>query len=67
MPDELFVDTNVLVYAHDLDAGEKHNVARELVAQLWAEVPLPWLSVQVLQELLATMKRKEVPSEEIKE
>mgnify|MGYP000738917463 CR=1 FL=1 len=24
MNDKTFVDTNVLVYAHDLDAGEKH-------------------------------------------
>ena len=32
---EIFVDTNVLVYAHDADAGKKHLTARELVSQLW--------------------------------
>jgi predicted nucleic acid-binding protein len=35
MSDRAFVDTNVLVYAHDLDAGERHVVAARLVAELW--------------------------------
>jgi hypothetical protein len=30
-----FVDTNILVYAHDLAAGEKHARARSLVERLW--------------------------------
>jgi predicted nucleic acid-binding protein len=36
MSDKVFVDTNVLVYAHDLDAGERHDVAARLVSDLWA-------------------------------
>lgn len=32
-----FVDTNVLIYAHDLDAKEKHAIAKETLAGLWAE------------------------------
>jgi predicted nucleic acid-binding protein len=29
-----FVDTNILVYAEDRDAGRKHEVARDLIVQL---------------------------------
>ena len=31
-----FVDTNVLIYAHDQSAGEKHNRARQLLI-VWSE------------------------------
>jgi len=58
MPADLFIDTNVLVYAHDADAGEKHEEAKQLLTELWHSKPLPWLSVQVLQELLVTLRRK---------
>ena len=60
MSANLFIDTNILVYAHDLDAGEKHTKAKDLVASLWMSKPLPWISVQVLQELLVTLRRKGV-------
>ncbi len=30
-----FVDTNILVYAHDRSAGEKHHKAQELLSELW--------------------------------
>lgn len=30
-----FVDTNVLVYAHDRSAGEKHARAKALIVELW--------------------------------
>lgn len=52
-----FVDTNVLVYAHDRSAGEKHTRARELVLALW-ESGDGCLSVQVLQEFYVTVTRK---------
>ena len=29
------VDTNILVYAHDLDAGEKNALAKEIVFDFW--------------------------------
>ena len=29
--DRTFVDTNVLIYAHDVDAGRKHDVAKDLL------------------------------------
>jgi predicted nucleic acid-binding protein len=52
-----FVDTNVLVYAEDLDAGGKHSIARDLVADLWRSGD-GVLSVQVLQELFVNITRK---------
>lgn len=47
--DRQFVDTNVLVYAHDTSAGEKHARAKALVTELWQSAN-GCLSVQVLQE-----------------
>ena len=52
-----FVDTNVLVYAHDGTAGTKGRRARELVQDLW-RTGEGCLSVQVLQELFVTLTRK---------
>lgn len=52
-----FVDTNILVYAHDETAGEKHHRARSLLAELW-ESGGGCLSVQVLQEFFVTVTRK---------
>jgi predicted nucleic acid-binding protein len=64
MPAEAFVDTNVLVYAHDLDAGKKHECAKRLISDFWHSKPVPWISVQVLQELLVTLQRKGVAAPE---
>lgn len=52
-----FVDTNILVYAEDKDAKSKHEVARDLVADLW-RTREGVLSVQVLQEFFVTVTRK---------
>ena len=52
-----FVDTNVLLYAHDGSAGIKQEQARALVEQLW-ESREGCLSVQVLQEFFVTTTRK---------
>ena len=52
-----FVDTNVLIYAHDRSAGEKHLRARELVTGLW-ESGEGCLSIQVLQEFYVNVTRK---------
>lgn len=49
MSDEVtFIDTNVLVYGYDADAGTKHEKARTLLAGLWNE-QAGVLSTQVLQ------------------
>jgi predicted nucleic acid-binding protein len=52
-----FVDTNVLVYAHDRGSGERHAIARDLVARLWQDRS-GVLSTQVLQELYVKVRRK---------
>ena len=52
-----FVDTNVLVYAHDKDQGTKHERAGEIVAVLW-ERRTGLISTQVLQEFYETVTRK---------
>jgi len=52
-----FVDTNVLIYAHDQSAGEKHLRARALLADLWNDSN-GCLSVQVLQEFYVNITRK---------
>ncbi len=52
-----FVDTNVLVYAHDRSGGEKHRVALELLSQLWEERTAA-VSTQVLQELYVNLRKK---------
>jgi len=57
MTDRVFVDTNVLIYAHDLDAGLKHDRAVSLVSDLW-EKENGILSVQVLQEFYVNVTRK---------
>jgi len=60
MSDKTFVDTNVLIYAHDLDAGAKHGVAKNVLAELWTERS-GVLSPQVLQEFYVNVTRK-IPS-----
>ncbi|MBI3472241.1 MAG: PIN domain-containing protein, partial [Candidatus Solibacter usitatus] len=52
-----FVDTNVLVYAHDASAGEKRSVARSLLERLWNRGEA-CASIQVLQEFYVTVTRK---------
>ncbi len=54
----IFVDTNLLVYAHDTKAGQSHRRAREIIATLWGQLPLPAISVQVLQEFYINLIRK---------
>src|ERR1041385_3759492 len=57
MNGKCFVDTNILVYVHDLSAGEKCARAQELVQSLWnSEKGV--ISTQVLQELYAAFRRK---------
>ena len=60
MNDRVFVDTNILVYAHDIDAGNKYEQAAALVSDLW-ESRNGVLSTQVLQEFYVTLTRKVSP------
>ncbi len=56
MTGKLFVDTNVLVYAHDASAGRKHEIARSLLENLWRNRS-GVVSTQVLQELYVNVRR----------
>ncbi len=57
MSAKFFVDTNILVYAHDASAGLKHDRARELVEGLW-QSRAGVVSTQVLQELSVNVRKK---------
>lgn len=61
MSDKCFVDTNILVYAHDRSAGSRHTRARELLDLLW-QSGQGVLSTQVLQELCLTLQRNSNPA-----
>ena len=52
-----FVDTNILVYAEDLDAGSKRTVALNLIRDCWNQGD-GVLSIQVLKEFYVTVTRK---------
>lgn len=63
-----FVDTNILVYAHDRSAGLKHERALRIVERLWATAE-GVLSTQVLQEFCFNVRRRlarPVPVEEVR-
>jgi predicted nucleic acid-binding protein len=53
----VFVDTNVLIYAHDADAGPKQPIARAALLDLW-ERRQGMVSSQVLQEFYVNVTRK---------
>src|SRR5579862_8360889 len=57
MTEKEFVDTNILVYAHDRTTGWKRDRARLLMEQLWSGAN-GVLSTQVLQEFCVSFMRK---------
>jgi predicted nucleic acid-binding protein len=52
-----FIDTNILIYAHDRSAGEKHSRAQSLVGELW-QSGKGCLSIQVVQEFYVNVTQK---------
>jgi len=52
-----FVDTNILMYAHDTTTGAKHQRAMALVEELWRDRS-GVVSTQVLQELCVNLRRR---------
>jgi predicted nucleic acid-binding protein len=58
MPAQRFLDTNVLVYAYDLDAPTKRATAMSLVQDGWRTPGGTAVSVQVLQELHVNLVRR---------
>ena len=57
MTGKRFVDANVLIYAHDLDAGAKRRVAAARLVELW-DSGQGCLSTQVLQEFFVNATHK---------
>ena len=57
MTGKSFVDTNVLIYAHDVDAKAKHEIAKTVLRELWSS-RTGVLSMQVLQEFYVNVTRK---------
>jgi predicted nucleic acid-binding protein len=57
MTDKYFVDTNILIYAHDRSTGIKHERAKKLIERLWHSGQ-GVLSTQILQELCINLRRK---------
>jgi predicted nucleic acid-binding protein len=57
MNDKTFVDTNVLIYAHDVDAKAKHEAAKRVLHELWSSRSGA-LSMQVLQEFYVHVTHK---------
>jgi predicted nucleic acid-binding protein len=55
--DKTFVDSNVLIYAHDVDAGRRHEVAKALLRDLWL-TRTGILGTQVLCEFYVNVTRK---------
>ena len=54
MAERIFVDTSVLVAAHDLDAGERRAIAEHVLRALWQD-ETGVISAQVLQEFYAAL------------
>ncbi|MDA0321235.1 MAG: PIN domain-containing protein [Verrucomicrobia bacterium] len=61
MPADLFIDSNILVYAHDRDAGTKHEKAKQRLEEAWQGAEPASISVQVLQEFFINLARLGVP------
>jgi predicted nucleic acid-binding protein len=57
MRGSIFVDTNILIYAHDLDAGRKHKIAVSIINNLWEE-ETGIISIQVIQEFYVNITKK---------
>ena len=55
--DKTFLDTNIVIYAYDASAGLKHEIARQIMTELWTSGN-GILSTQVLQEFYVNVTRK---------
>ncbi len=59
-----FLDTNILLYAYDLDTPAKRAVALRLVEQGWTAPGDTAISVQVLQEMHVNLGKRGVSQTE---
>ena len=55
--DKVFLDTNIIIYAYDVSAGEKHEIAKKILVDLW-DSGLGVISTQVLQEFFVAVTQK---------
>ena len=55
--DKAFVDTNILIYAHDLGAGSGYQIARELIGELWRGMAGA-VSTHMLEQLCVNAHRR---------
>lgn len=55
--DKVFLDTNIIIYAYDLSAGRKHEVAKTILMDLW-DSRNGLLSTQVVQEFFVSATKK---------
>ena len=55
--DKVFLDTNIIIYAYDVSAGEKHKIASKIYKGLWNS-GRGVISTQVLQEFYVAVTRK---------
>jgi len=51
---KIFLDTNVLIYAYDVSAGERRKKAEKILVDLW-ESGKGLLSTQVLQDFFVSV------------
>jgi predicted nucleic acid-binding protein len=65
MKDKVFLDTNIIVYAHDHSSSEKNVIAKEIMDYLW-ESKKGVISVQVLQEFFVFVTKKIIKPLQIK-
>lgn len=59
-----FIDTNIILYAYDLNSPAKRQIAQDLVAEGWKSPRSCAVSVQVLQELHVNLCRLGVSRQE---
>ena len=55
--EKVFLDTNIIIYAYDTSAEEKHRIANNIMVDLWNSGS-GVISTQVLQECFVTITQK---------
>lgn len=53
-----FLDTNILMYAYDINEPEKRVIAQQFIEQGWTSLGSTAISLQVLQELQVNLVRR---------
>ena len=61
---ERFIDTNILIYGYDRDAGSKRDIALLLIEEGWKYPGRNVISVQVLQKFYVNFTRLGQPHNE---